>query len=230
MYPQEYYPQGYYPQQVVYIAPQQLSPMELMPQVVYSALSLSIFAEALGLIVVASGAAGGFGVPPAELKATDPAIEDLRRAFGDDIVSRALTDVPEGEAIALAQRVEYYVHRDLRSKYGDWAAERAIEGAPPGDLRTAQEIARTLSDRGVTSSSSAPEKARAVAVGKIKGRSLARPHRDTRTNIVYGSEYKAAAAVAAEYTDPKTGKKLDPTNTWVWYKIKQLDPNRFVPA
>lgn len=207
----------------VYVPQQQMTTQEFLPQAVYTALSLSIFAEALGLIVVAAGAAGGFTTAPAELMATDPAIEELRKAFGDDVVSRALTDVPSGEAIALARRVEFYVYQDMRNRYGDWAANTAIEAAPPGDLRTAQEIAKTLSDRNVTPSSSVVVKERAVASGRMKGRSLAEPQRDTRTGEVYPSKYKAAQAVASEYG-------LLPTNTFAWYKIKQTDPNRFVPA
>lgn len=189
--------------------------MQVLTQGAVTAMTLNVFATALGLIVVASGA---LEVPPAKLVAADPAINELRKAFGNSVVDRALADVPDAEAIKLAQRVEYYVHQDLRKKYGDWATERAIEGAPPGDMRTAIVIAETLSARGVTPASPVVEKAKAVATGRAKGRALAKPVKDTKTGVVYPSEYKAGLALASEY-------KIV-AGPYSYWKIKSMDPGR----
>lgn len=192
---------------------------QILVQGMMNVMALNIFATAVGLIVAATG----LEVAPAMLKAGDPAVEALREAFGDEIVGKALTDVPEAEAIKLAERVEFYVHQDLRKRYGDWAADIAIRSAPPGDLRTARIIARDLSERSVGPESPIAVKAKVIATGRMKGRSKAKPQRDTKTGIVYSSEYAAGKAVAAEYG-------LNPLNTYVWYKIKQIDKTRFVPA
>jgi hypothetical protein len=196
---------------------QQYTTQDYMAQGVYNALSLSVFAQALGLMV----AAGGFAVAPVEMSVSDPAVKELRKAYGDSLVSKAIEDVGTDDAISLAIRVEHYVHEDLIKKYGEWAANIAIEAAPPGDLRTAREIAQSLSSRGVTQTSSAVEKVHAVAAGKMRGRSKAEPVRDTQTGIQYQSKYAAGKAVAHEYG-------MDPTNTHVWYQIVKTDPNRFV--
>lgn len=205
---------GYY----MYYAPQQMNPQQFAVQAIYTVMSLSIFAEAMGLIVVASG----LSKVPARLKAGDPAVQELRNAFGDSVVDRALADVPGAEAVELAKRVEHYVYQDLRATYGDWAANIAINSAPIGDLRTAKEIARALSERNITQSSSVPEKAKAVARGKMRGRSLAEPVRDTKTGTVYPSKYKAGLAVATEY-----GFVAD---QYAYFKIIQKDKTRFVSA
>jgi hypothetical protein len=199
---------------------------QFVAQGVVNAFALSVFANALGLIVAASE---GIEVAPALLKATDPAINALRQAYGDEVVSKALADVPGAEAIKLAERVEYYVHQDLRQRYGDWAANIAIESAPPGDIRSAIEIAKVLSQRGVTPSSPTVEKARAVAHGRLAGRKAARPVRDTKTGVVYRSESAAGMAVAGEYGLPAVKPDGTP-NSFVWYAVIKKDPNRFVPA
>jgi len=183
-------------------------------------MTLSIFASSLGIIMAASE---GLEVAPSQLKATDPAIKDLREAYGDSAVDKALFDVPDADAVKLAHRVEFYVHRELRAKYGEYAANQAIISAPPGELNTAIEIAKSLSESKVAEGSPGSEKAKAVAKGKLRGRSKAEPQKDTKTGVIYRSKSAAGMAVAAEYG-------LDTTNTYIWYEIKKRDPNRFIPA
>lgn len=203
--------------------PTQLTPMEIITTGLVSVMTLNIYASALGMIVAAMGPAA-LEAPLAKLKATDPAVAELSKAYGDVIVGKALADVPEADAIELAQRVEYHVYQDLRAKYGDWAADRAIEGAPPGDLVSAIEIAKVLREKRVDQYSPPIVQAKAVARGKLRGRSKAEPVRDTRTGIVYRSKYAAGAAVAKDYPG------LDPKNTYVWFAILKKDPKRFTPA
>jgi len=200
--------------------PQQVSTLQIAANAMVTVMVLNVFATSLGMIIAASE---GFGVAPKLLKATDPAIADLKKAYGSEIVDRALKDVPDADAIKLAQRVELYVQGDMRQKYGNWVANQAIEAAPAGDLRTAVEIAKVFQSTGVRKESKPSEKAAAVAKGKSRGRAKAEPQRDTKTGVVYKSKYAAGIAVAGEYG-------LDSTNTYVWYEIKKRDPDRFVPA
>jgi hypothetical protein len=185
----------------------------------YQVMSLSVFSTALGMIVGAVGVETA--IPLAQITATDPAVEELRKAYGDVIVSKALKDVPEANAVELAHKVEFYVEQDLRKRYGDWAANIALNAAPPGDLSTAIEIAKTLSERQVTRDSTPAQKVQAVARGKMRGRHKAEPVKDTKTGISYPSKGAAAKAVAAEYG-------LRPDDTFSWYAIIKRDPKRFV--
>lgn len=183
-------------------------------------MTLNIFATSLGMIMAASE---GLEVAPIALKATDPAIEDLRKTYGESVVRKALGDVPGADAVELAHRIEFYMHRELREKYGDYAANQAIISAPPGDLGAAVEIAKSLSESKVSQGSPPSVKAKAVAEGKARGRANASPQKDTKTGVEYRSKCAAGAAVAAEYG-------LDPTNTYIWYEVIKRDPDRFIPV
>lgn len=199
-----------------------LTPMQVMQQGIVNVMALSIFAQALGLIVAASGVEA-LEAAPSAVRVTDPAVEALRKAFGDEVVGKALADLPaDVDAVTLARRVEHYVHEDLRKKYGEWAANIAIEGAPPGDMQTAITIAQTLSQKGITPASTPLAKAVAVAEGRRKGRAAAKPQRDTKTGIIYSSEYRAGLALAAEYKVP--------ANQYAFWHIKRVEPSRLTPA
>jgi len=200
--------------------PQQVSSLQVAVNAMVTAMVLNVFATSLGMIIVASGA---YEVAPKALKVTDPAIEDLKKAFGAKVVNKALKDVPDADAIKLAQRVEFHVQSDMRRKYGDWAANHATEAAPAGDLQTAIEIAKVFQAAGIRKESKVSDKAAAVSKGRMRGRAKAEPQKDTKTGIVYKSKYAAGTAVAAEYG-------LDPRNTFAWYGIKKKDPDRFMPV
>lgn len=188
----------------------------------YTAMSLSIASTALGVILGATTVAKT--TPLAKVKPSDAAIIELRKAYGDNIIDKALADFEDpGKAYAseLADRVEYHVIDNMKNRYGEWATKIAIDAAPPGDLSTAIAIAKTLSERRVTEESGKKEKIEAVSKGKMRGRSAAEPVRDTKTGITYKSKYAAGKAVAAEYG-------LDPTKTLIYFTIVKRDPNRFV--
>lgn len=182
-------------------------------------MTLNIFAGALGTIIASTP--GAMGVTPRKLKAGDPAVAELKKAYGDLVVNRAIADVTDSDAIKLAERVQFYIYQDLKQTYGTWAAERAIEGAPPGDMRMAIEIARSLQQSGVTQESPVVEKVKAIARGKLRGRSKAIPVRDTKTGIIYRSESAAGKALAQEFGTPIT-------NTYAYYKIIKDAPGRLV--
>jgi hypothetical protein len=188
----------------------------------FTAMSLGIASSALGIILGATTIAKT--TPLAKVKPSDAAIQELRKAYGDKIVDKALGDFEDPSkayASEVAASVEKYVYEDLRARYGDWAANIAIDAAPPGDMGTAIAIAKTLSERRVTSGSTAAEKVAAVSKGKMVGRSAAEPVKDTKTGITYKSKYAAGKAIAGEYG-------LDPTNTHVYFDIVRRDPERFV--
>ena len=101
----------------------------------------------------------------------------------------------------------------------------ALAAAPPGDLRTANEIAATLAGQKVTEATAPGVMEKAVEAGKKKARvkKAAQPVKDTKTGITYKSKASAGMAVAAEYGE-------DPTNHFAWYPVIKKDPSRFVPA
>lgn len=200
---------------------QQVSPMQVIAQAAVSAMAVSIFASALGMMIAAAGVeaipAGVVGAKP-----TRKGIEDLKSAFGAGLVNTAIDNVGTEDIVALAAEVERLYVGAMRRKYGDWATEQALATAPAGDVRAANEIALVLRQRGVTPASTPEKKQVAVGEGKKKaGRRVAQPVRDTRTGTVYGSKASAGMSVAAEYG-------LDPTNHFIWYEVIKRDPDRFV--
>lgn len=195
-----------------------INPQQLATQAIVGAMTVSVFATALGMLAAAAEI-------PAGIPAVDKGIRDLRQTFGADLVNLAIKNVGREDILILAKEVgDLYVAK-MRKQYGDWQTTSALAAAPPGDLRTANEIAATLAGQKVSETSSLAEKEEAVDAGKKKARvrKAAQPQKDTKTGIVYGSKAKAGMAVAAEY-------KLDPTDTFIWYEVIKKDPDRFVPA
>lgn len=179
---------------------------------------VNIIASALGMLAV--GAAIPAGIP-----AADRGIRDLRQTFGTDLVDLALKNVGRDDILLLAKEVGSLYTDRMRKKYGDMQTTAALAAAPPGDLRTANEIAATLAGQKITESTPTDVKEKAIETGqkRSKARRLAQPQKDTKTGIVYTSKAKAGMAVAAEYG-------LDATETFVWYAVIKKDPKRFVSA
>jgi len=195
---------------------QQVNPNQLINQAVTGALAVSVMATALG--VLAATAAIPAGIP-----AVDKGIQDLRLTFGTDLVNLAIKNVGRDDILVLAEEVGSLYTDRMRKRYGDWQTTSALASAPPGDLRTANEIAATLAGQKVTVTSALDIKSKAVEAGKKKarGKRVAQPVKDTKTGITYGSKASAGMAVAAEYG-------FDPKNHFVWYEVIKKDPDRFV--
>ena len=195
----------------------QISTAQLVTQAITSALTVSVFASALGIMIAASE-----GIPIGlEIPVTKRAVDDLKSAFGTAVVTKAIKEVGSDNILVLAAKVEELYVADMRKKYGDWETVTGISQAPAGDLRTANEIAKALYEKRVTPQS-APEKvSEAVTTGKRRGRQVAQPVKDTKTGIEYRSKAAAGMAVAAEYG-------LDPLNHFIWYEVIKRDPKRFV--
>ncbi len=181
-------------------------------------MAVNVLASALGML--AAPAAMPAGIP-----AVDRGIRDLRQTFGADLVDLAIRNVGRDDILVLAKEVAALYTNRMRRQYGDWQTTSALASAPPGDLRTANEIAATLAGQKVTEASAPAVVEKAIETGKkrAKGRQPAKPQKDTKTGITYTSKAKAGMAVAAEYG-------LDPTETFVWYQVIKTDPKRFVPA
>ena len=194
----------------------QINPNQLISQAATSALAVSVIATALGMLAATS-------TVPAGIPAADKGIHDLRLTFGTDLVNLAIKNVGRDDILFLAKEVgDLYTDR-MRKKYGDWPVTSALAAAPPGDLRTANEIAATLAGQKVTEASAPDVKGKAVEAGKKKarGKRVAQPVKDTKTGVSYGSKASAGMAVAAEYG-------LDPKNHFAWYEVIKKDPDRFV--
>lgn len=194
---------------------QQLATQQLVAQARVAALTLSVTAIALGILLAASG----FEAIP-EIPATRKGIRSLRESFGDYIVDKAIKNVGRENIVLLAVEVDRLVRENMVAAYGEWATEEALRQAPPGDLRTAREIASALSKRRITPISPPEKVEEAVSTGQKKARAEAKPVTDTKTGITYKSEYAAGKAVAAEYG-------FDPADHFAWYKILKADPERF---
>lgn len=193
----------------------QITTQQLVTQAMVGALTISITATVLGILLAATG----FEAIP-EIPATRKGIRSLRESFGDYIVDKAIKSVGKENIVLLAVEVDRLVRENMIAAYGEWATEKALSEAPPGELRVAREIALSLSRRGITPIS-APEKVEeAVSAGEKKARAKARPVLDTKTGTTYKSEYAAGKALAAEYG-------FDPADHFVWYKILKADPDRF---
>lgn len=187
---------------------------------VYTVAALNIYAVSVGILmgpIIAMAA-----VPPRELVAEEQGIQDLREALGSEVVDRALREVPDRNILRVAEVAERLVKAGMVSKYGVWAADLAWKAAPPGDIRTAREIAATLSGQGITPASPVVKVEKAIETGKKNawaGRKPPKRTLDTKTGIEYPAMWRAASAIAAEYG-------LDPTDTRVFYKIREKDPTR----
>ena len=206
-----------------------INTQQVLSQAVVGAMSVSIMATAMGIMMGAAGAEA-YKVKPTELKGTQAAVHDLKLAFGSKVVDQAVKNVGVDSMLTLAKEVEKLIIEDMNAKYGPLATEAALAAAPPGDVAAAKEIANTLSNRGVKAEDwkgwleTAPVKVRTQVVeGAIKRKKIkhpAKPVLDTKTNLQYRSKSAAGMTVAAEYG-------LDPTDTYVWYEIIKKDPKRF---
>jgi len=197
---------------------QQIDPNQLIAQAMTGAMAVSVMATALGMLAATTAV-------PAGIPAADKGIKDLRLTFGTDLVNLAMKNVGRDDILILAKEVGNLYTDRMRKRYGDWQTTSALASAPPGDLRTANEIAATLAAGKVTVLSAPDVKEKAVEAGKKKARvkKAAQPQKDTKTGVVYGSKAKAGMAVAAEYD-------LDPLNHFIWYEVIKKDPTRFVAA
>lgn len=199
---------------------------QVVEQAMYSVAAVSVMSVAVG-IVIASMGTELLRLPPEERKGTSKALNDLRIAFGADVVNEAVENVGYDDILNLCKEVERLFIDKMKGKYGAYATNTALRSAPPGDLATAEEIALTLSRRGygkfgeIQAPVDVEDKAKAE--GATKARKKAKPQKDTKTGIVYRSKASAGMAVAAEYG-------LDATETFIWYQVIKADPDRFAPA
>lgn len=203
----------------------QVSTQQLMAQAVVSAMTVSIVASAMGIMMGSVGVSA-FKVPPSELKGTNAMVRDLTLAFGGRIVDQAVKNVGVESALTLAKEVERLVIEDMYQLYGKSATDSALKAAVPGDIMSAREIAATLAGRGYGRTAPpreipAPVVQGAVEVAKKRVKMKAKPVLDTKTGIQYRSKAAAGMSVAAEYPG------LDPKNTFVWYEVIKKDPTRF---
>jgi len=197
---------------------------EVMVQAMVTTMAVSIVSVAMGVVMGAMGPEV-LTLPAGERKGSKKALGDLRITFGADVVNEAVKSVGSDDILALCREIERLYIDQMRDKYGKYAADTALRSAPPGDLKTANEIAVTLANRGygkfgITVAPVIVE-AQAVKEGVKKGKKKAKPQKDTKTGILYKSKAAAGMAVATEYN-------LDPTETFVWYEVIKKDPARFV--
>jgi hypothetical protein len=200
------------------------STQQVLSQAIVSAMTVSIMATAMGIMMGATGASA-FAAKPSELKGTNAAIRDLKLAFGADIVDQAVKNVGTESMLALAEEVEKLVIKDMYQRYGKTATDAALKAAVPGDVQSAREIAATIAGRGYGKAAPprevpAPVVEVAKEIAKKRVKMKAKPVLDTKTNIRYKSKSAAGMAVAAEYG-------LDPTNTFIWYEVIKKDSTRF---
>jgi hypothetical protein len=207
--------------------PDQYDVQQLVAQAMVTAMSVSIMSVAMGVVMGAMGPEV-MTLPAAERKGTKKALDDLRITFGAHIVDEAIKSVGSDDILALCKEIEHLYTNEMRDKYGKYAADTALKTAPPGDIRTANEIAIALARRGYGKfveprdvPAPVSVEAGAVRIGTIKGRKKAKPQKDTTTGIMYKSKAAAGMAVALEYG-------LDPSETFIWYEVIKKAPTRFV--
>jgi hypothetical protein len=203
------------------------SNQEVFAQAIVGAMSVSIMATAMGIMMGAVGASA-YKVAPSELKGTQAMVRELKLTFGGPLVDQAVKDVGTDSALTLADRIEQLVIDDMYKHYGQVATDAALKAAMPGDIASAREIAASLAARGYGKGTTAytPPDTVVSAVTEVatkRTKMRAKPQLDTKTNITYKSESAAAKAVAAEYG-------LDPENSYVWFQIVKVDPGRFRPV
>lgn len=203
---------------------QNIQVQQVLAQAMVGAMTVSIMASAMGIMMGAVGASA-YAVKPSELKGTNAAIRDLKLAFGGKIVDQAVKNVGVDSMLALAKEVERLVIEDMYQLYGKSATDSALKAAVPGDIMSAREIAATLAGRGYGKTVPireipVPVVESAVVVAKKRVKMKAKPVLDTKTGIQYRSKASAGMSVAAEYG-------LDEKNTFVWYEVIKKDPTRF---
>ncbi len=201
------------------------NPNEMVQATVSTVLPLMVVAMTLNVVASAIGILAVGAAIPAGIPAVDRSIRDLKLTFGTGLVDLAIANVGKDDILILAREVGNLYTDKMRKRYGDWQTTSALAAAPPGDLRTANEIAATLAGQKVTAATPPDVKSKAVETGqkRAKGKRTAQPQKDTKTGIVYTSKAKAGMAVAAEYG-------LDSTETFIWYEVIKKDPKRFVNA
>lgn len=198
---------------------------QVMTQAMVYVMSISIMSTAMGVAMASMGPE--LLTKPTEAKGKKKAVEDLKITFGADIVTQAVKNAGDSDILSLCKEIEKLYIAQMREKYGTYAADTALKAAPPGDIKTANEIAISLSNRGYGKFAQqvipAPTgvEASAIRTGTLKGRRKAKPQKDTTTGIMYKSQAAAGMAVAAEYG-------LDATETFIWYEVIKKAPNRFV--
>lgn len=199
---------------------------QVVEQAMYSVAVVSLASVAMG-IVIASMGVEVLKLPLEERKGTKRAIEDLRVAFGPDVVNEAVESVGYDDILTLCKEIEKLYIDKMKKLYGEYATNTALRSAPPGDVKTANEIAKALAGRGYGKFGQADAPAHieeeSKEVGVTKARKKAKPQKDTKTGIVYRSKAAAGMAVAGEYS-------LDSAETFVWYQVIKLAPKRFVSA
>lgn len=207
----------------------QYSLQQVATQAIYSVAAVSVASVAMGIVIAAMGPEV-LKLPPEERKGTKRAIDDLRITFGSSIVNQAIENMGYDDILVLCKEIEKLYVKEMEEKYGSYAAATALKSAPPGDIKTANEIAIALARRGYgkfVEPRDVPAPAHveqsAKREGLSKARQKAKPQKDTKTGIVYRSKAAAGMAVAAEYG-------LDSTETFIWYELIKKDPGRFVSA
>lgn len=199
---------------------------QVAEQAMVTVTAVSVVSVAVGIIVSAMGVEV-LKVPPEERKGTKRAIDDLRVVFGPDVVNKAVEEVGYDDIIVLCKEIEKLYIDKMKELYGTYATNTALRSAPPGDIKTANEIAKALAGRGYGKYGGAVAPARveeeSKEVGVTKAKKKAKPQKDTKTGVVYKSKSSAGMAVAAEYG-------LDPTETFIWYEVIKKAPDRFVSA
>jgi hypothetical protein len=192
------------------------SQQQLLVQSVVSVMELSIFSTSLGMMITAAGMR-----PKPGTQITDAGVRMLSQVYGSDLVVQALDIVPSRDMVTLAKTLDQLVYNGMVKKYGEWAAKKAVISAVPGDIKGAEEIARSLTQGKVTEGSPTATQEQAVKRGRMRGRSKAKKVKDTKTGKVYDSMYQAGKDLAREYG-------LSPMNTYAYYSIVQKDPTRLV--
>jgi hypothetical protein len=193
---------------------------QVTTEAVVTALSFSALAQAMGILI--SGTS--MSVAPRQSKATRQGIIDLRQAFGNEVVDKALKDAgSDADIVSISEAVDQEFNRYLRSKYTEFEVATAINTCPAGDLRCVYEVANRLHNKGVTAASPPAQIVGVSAVGvqiaEKKKSTLAGPHAgkkiyDRLTKTTYPSRAAAARAV-------KTELGLDDTKSFWEFKIEE---------
>ena len=204
-----------------------ISPTQMIAQAVtgmVTVAAISIISQVIGIAIAGSSVPVSIKVP-----LTRKSIDDMKDAFGTDVVNAAIERAGTEDILFLAAEVEDIYITQMGKKYGRWETVKAIETAPSGDLRAANEIAKALSERKVSSTSSEEKVQRALSTGKTRAARKAQPVKDTHTGTVYHSKASAGMAVASDYGLSATKPDGKP-NSFIWYEVIKQDPERFVKA
>lgn len=161
-------------------------------------MAFSFFAQALGMM--AATAIPGKAL--SKQKPADRAIADMQETFGKNIVDRAISMSKTDDIYDIARNVDILMVEDMVNKYGEWQTDLALQTAPPGDMKRAYEIAKSLGQKHVTPASTPQQVSNAVNRGIYVGKSKGKKVVDTWTGRTYQSEYKAGLDLAAEFGEP----------------------------